>query len=222
MKKWIFITAILFVLAAVILALGGVIYSRHLQTTPQYSLALVIHAAQNEDSELLNELIDSDAVVDSLVPQVIEKAEELYGRGLPPALITKLNAVASPLMPAVKERVRTEIPGLLKRETKTLSDIPFAVLVLTADKYLDIVIEADEAKIRSKSSGPSIEVAMKRRGSRWLITGVRDETLSRSIAEAIGQQIIGFASGNDLNKAAESLGIKDLDSLIKKAEEFIK
>ena len=83
-------------------AVGGFFYWQSLKRTPQYSLALLVEAARNDDQAAINSLMDSDAAVDDFVPQVTAKAIELYGRGLPPETLARVERLATPLLPAVK------------------------------------------------------------------------------------------------------------------------
>ena len=200
----------------------GHFYWKHLQTTPQYSIALLVDAAKTGEDAILLEYIDSDAVVDSLVPQVVEKAVELYGRGLPAGLLGKAAALAAPLMPILKQRVRAELPAMLRREAEPFSDVPFLAIVVAADRYLEIETAGETAMVRSRLSEHGFEVTMRRNGDKWLVSGVRDEGLAHRIAEVLGQQMLAFASGGDLKKAAESLGVKDLDQIIKGVEKLIR
>jgi hypothetical protein len=209
-------------LALCLLSLSGWLYWRQLKTTPQYSLALLIDAAKSGDSEQINKLVDTDAVVDSMVPQIIEQAAELYGRGLPRGVVNKIALLKTPLLPAVKQRVRSELPIILQREAQPLFDVPFAALVVFADRYLVISTEGKVATVRLRLPNNDLEFSMRQDGDVWRISGVRDDELSRKIAESVGQQMIGLATEGDLKQAAESLGVKDLDGLIKRAEELLR
>jgi hypothetical protein len=63
---------------------------------------------------------------------------------------------------------------------------------------------------------------MVRDGDVWKIVGVTDNELSERIAKAIGQEVIFAASNNGKNAAGERLGIKNLNELLKNAEEALK
>ena len=102
-----------------IAAVGGFFYWRHLQTTPQYSLALLVDAARRDDQAAVDKYVDTDAVVDDFVPQITDKAVELYGRGLSPVVLKRIAIFAAPVLPTVKVRARAELPRLL-RERKEL------------------------------------------------------------------------------------------------------
>ena len=119
------IFGVLIFLISVIGAVGGYFYWRNLKTTPQYSLALLVEAARRDDQEAVDNLVDTDAVVDDFMPQITDKAIELYGRGLAPATIQKMAQVAAPLLPAIKQRARAEVPNLIREKTKNFENIPF-------------------------------------------------------------------------------------------------
>ncbi|MDQ3132177.1 MAG: DUF2939 domain-containing protein, partial [Acidobacteriota bacterium] len=108
--KIIGITAVLLGAVLMIAAIGGYFYWQSYKNTPQYSLALLIDAARRGDQAAVDQLIDTDAVVDDFMPQITDKAVELYGRGLPPQALAKVAQVAAPFLPAVKDRAKAELP----------------------------------------------------------------------------------------------------------------
>ena len=97
LTKFLIISAVFVVVAAVVSAIAGFAYWQSLKDEPQHALASIVDASRRNDNAAINELIDSDAVVDSLVPQITEKAVEIYGRGLPNGLISQIAVAASPL-----------------------------------------------------------------------------------------------------------------------------
>ena len=81
MAKMLKMSAAILAVIVAVAGVGGYLYWRSLKRTPQYSLALIIDAARNDDQAAINELVDTDAAVDDFVPQVTSKAIDLYGRG---------------------------------------------------------------------------------------------------------------------------------------------
>src|SRR5678816_3172385 len=79
-----------------IAGVSGYLYYRSFKDTPQYSLALLVDAAKRDDKKTIAELVDTDAVVDDFVAQIMDRAVELYGRGLPETVIKKLASLAEP------------------------------------------------------------------------------------------------------------------------------
>ena len=108
---------------------------------------------------------------------------EIYGRGLPPDTIQRVARVAAPVMPAVKDRARDELPGAIRQKTSEFGNVPFAAMVLGAEKYLDIEVEGASATV-SQGQVPEhkFEVRMVRSGSQWKIAGLRDDELATRIA----------------------------------------
>lgn len=210
-----------FAVVSTIVSIASYFYWQHLKTTPQYSLALIVDAAKKDDQATVNELVDIDSVVDDFLPQITGKAVELYGRGLPTDTIKRVVRIAVPVMPAVKQRAREELPGAIRQKTASFGNVPFAAMVLGADRYLDVTIDGDTATVRSKLPEHNFEVRMKKTGERWKISGVRDEELATRIAQRIGQEIIAIAS-NGSGSSRSRLGIQNINELLRQAEEIFR
>ena len=208
------------ILFLVVATVGGYFYWRNLQTTPQYSLALLVDAARRDDQAAVDQLVDTNAVVDDFMPQITGKAVELYGRGLAPATIQKMTQVAAPFLPAVKQRARAEVPVLIREKTSQFENIPFWAIAAGAERYLDITGEGDRAFVRSQDPNRPLEVVLKRSGERWQVIGVKDEILARRIAERIGQDLITGAKNGNLKKAGEQFGVSNLEDVLKNADVF--
>lgn len=216
------IAGALLILFLIVGAVGGYFYWQSLKKTPQYSLALLVDAARRGDQKAIDELVNTDAVVDDFMPQITDKAVELYGRGLAPATIQKMAQAAAPLAPAIKQRARGEVPNLIREKTKSFESIPFWAIAVGAQKYLDITQESERAFVKSKIQERPLEVVMKRNGDRWQIVAVKDEVLARRIAEKIGQDLIVGAKNGTVKKTGEQLGVSNLEEVLKKADAIFK
>ena len=213
------VLVVLAVLVAVA-AVGGFFYWQHLKTTPQYSLALLVKAAREDDRDSVARFVDSDAVVDNFVPIVIAKATDMYGRGIPPELIDALRGAAEPLMPALKQRVRLELPGIIKEKTSKLDSVPYFVMVVAADRYLDITVDGDTAKIKSFDEKHPFEAVMKRSGADWRISEIKDDELAEDIARKTGQQIMAFLTSAKGGNAIKIPG--GVSDILRQAEQLIR
>jgi hypothetical protein len=207
---------------AVVVGTSCYLYWRSYRSTPQYSLALLIEAARQDDRKAVGELVDIDLVVDDFVPQITGSAAEMYGRGLSEQTMRNLSKVATPILPAVKDRARAELPRVIRERTAKFGFVPFPAIVLGAEEYLDIRVAGDTAEITSKLPDRPLEFRMKRSGEKWRIVGVRDDDLARDIARTVGQQIIAIASGENVGDAGRKLGVKDLQDVLKQAEELLR
>jgi hypothetical protein len=219
--RTIFKTVLITLLA--ILALGGVggyFYWQNYKKTPAYSLALAVDAARRDDKAALERLVDTDKIVDAFVPQITDKAVELYGRGLPPELIQRMARAAAPLLPAVKDRARAELPRVIREKTKKAENVPFFLVALGASQAIEIREENGVAWVKSTMPDRPLELKMQKNGDVWQIVEVKDDELARKVAEQIGQQIISAATG--LGRPDGTPGIPNLNELLKQAEEVFR
>jgi hypothetical protein len=216
------ILGILLLAFLVIVGVGGYFYWQSVKATPQYSLALLVDAARRDDNQQIQRLVDTEAVVDSFVPQITDKAVELYGRNLPPAQITRVKESAAPLMPAIKQRAKEELPRVIREKTQPFESVPWWAIALFAGRAVEIRTENDTAYVKSKIPEREIEVTMRRNGDLWKIVAIKDEPLARRIAEKIGQELIAASTKGSLKKAGEKLGVQNLQEMLKKVEDIFK
>jgi len=214
------IFAIALILFLIVSGIGSYFYWQNLKKTPQYSLALLVEAARRGDQKAVDELVDTDQIVDDFMPQITDKAVELYGRGVAPSTIQKIAQVAAPFLPVIKQRARAEVPDLIREKTRQFESIPFWAIAVGAERYLDIINEGDKAFVRSKDQNRPLEIALKRNGERWQVIAIKDEVLARRIAERIGQDLITGAKNGNLKKAGEQLGVSNLEDALKNADIF--
>lgn len=220
-KKFVIGLIVTILLAAAAFGIGAYFYWQSLKRTPQYSLALVVDAAKENDQATVNELVDIDAVVDDFLPQITGKAVELYGRGVAPDIIQRVAQIAAPVMPAIKDRARGELPNAIRRKTAEFGFVPFGAMVLGAEQYLDIAVDGDDATVKSKLPDHDFEVKMKRDGERWKIVAVKDEKLATAIAQRVGQEIIAIAA-NGSQSSRSRLGVQNINELLNEAEKIFK
>jgi hypothetical protein len=226
-KRGVFVKVLLalggLLLAVLLIAgIGGYLYWQSLKTTPQYSLALLVDAARRDDNAQIEQLVASDAVVESFVPQITDKAVELYGRNIPPQQIAKISQTAAPLLPAIKQRAREELPRVIRDKTKPFESVPWWAIALGAERAVDIRVEGDNAFVTSKIPEREIELTMRRNGDLWRVVAIKDERLARRIAERIGQELIVVTSKDGIKKAGEKLGVQGLSDVLKKIEDIFK
>ena len=204
--------------AVVAVFVGGFLYWKSFEETPQFSLAMLIDAARREDQAAIDRYIDTGAVVEDFVPQITSKAVELYGRGISEPVLQRLRLVAAPILPSVKERARAELPRVIRERTDRFENIPFAAMVVGAERYLHITLQDNIAIVRSKLPEHAFEVKMRRAGREWQIIGFKDDRLSTDIARKVGQEMIMIAA-KGLQSPDQSLGIGNLADILRQAEE---
>lgn len=216
------ILGILLAAFLLVAGVGGFFYWQSLKSTPQYSLALLVDAARRDDKKMIEQLVDTDAVVDSFVPQITDKAVELYGRNLPPSQLSKVKETAAPLMPAIKQRAREELPRVIREKTQPFESVPWWAIALGANRAVEIRTEGETSFIKSKIPEREIELTMRKNGDLWKVVAIKDDPLARRIAEKIGQELILAATKGSIKKAGEKLGVQNLQDMMKKVEDIFK
>jgi hypothetical protein len=140
---------------------------------------------------------------------------------LPPQTIQRVTALAQPLLPAVKERARAELPKAIRARSEKFSGVPFFLMVLGADRFFDIsVTGGDTAVVKSKNADRPLELRMQRNGGQWQVVGIKDDQLATDIARKIGQEIIAVAMSG--KNAADRFGIGNLSDMLRQAEELVR
>lgn len=211
---------VLLVLSLALLAFGY-LYWQSVKRSPAYSLAMLVEASRAGDEKAMDELVDTDAVVDAFLPQVIEKAVELYGRGVPTFAIERLSTLTEQFKPAIKRRAKEEVPRVIREKTDRFQSVPGWAIALGAGWFLDIAETGDTATVKSLIPERPFELTMKRNGDVWRITSIKDEALARRIAEKVGQEMIRIVQSEGLKKAGEKLGVGNLEDLKKKIEDLM-
>lgn len=208
------------VLSAVLLSVAGAAgYAFWLTGTPQYSLALLVRESHRGNGEGVDSFIDVGRVIDGFVPQIRDAAVEMYGRGIPPSAIQRLERIAEPLKPRMKDAARVEVRSLIRDKTKPFAEYPVFLLATGISAYSSVTREGESATVRTTTpEGDVIELVMERAGGRWRIVEVRDPELARRVAETVGQEVLVAATDGGLEQVAKTLDVKDVDALIEKLD----
>ncbi len=189
-KKIIGIVAAVLLGIFLVVAVVGYFYWQNVKFQPSYSLALLVDAAQRNDQKTIDQVLDTDAVIDDFVPQVTAKAIELYGKNTSPTDLLKIQQQAAPYLPEIKTAAREKVPALIREKTKPFENFPMWLIALGAGQYLDIRIDGDKAFVKSKIPEQQLELTMRRKGDLWQIIAVKDDALARRLAEQFGQEMI--------------------------------
>jgi hypothetical protein len=207
-------------LGLAVVLIGGYFYWQSIKPTPAYSLAMLVDAARRDDKEAMQQYVDSDAAVDNFVPQITDKAVELYGKNLAPAQIDKVKLIAGPLMPSIKQRAKDELPRVIREKTAPFESIPYWAIALFAGRAVDITITGDSALVKSKMPEHPLELTMKKNGDIWKVVALKDDVLAQKIAQKIGQEMVAAATKGGLKKAGEKFGVQNLDDVMKNTDIF--
>jgi hypothetical protein len=221
-KRILIASGIFLLFVLVIGAIGGYFYWQRLKQTPQYSLALIVESAKKDDKLQIEQLIDTEAVIDDFMPQITAKAVEIYGRNLPQSVVAKVTQIALPMLPKVKEVAKAELPRVIREKTKQAENIPFWAIVLGSENILDVKVDGELAIVTSKIPEKPLELKMKRSGDKWKIIALKDDKLATQIAQKVGQQILAIASKDGIENMGKKLGVEGLSDILKQLEGVFK
>jgi hypothetical protein len=180
-------------------AASGFFWWHHYKTTPAYSLALVVDAAQRNDGAALDRLIDMEKVVDNLMPQVAQTATGGLASDLASGLRTQLQSLAPGVMASVKQTIKEEIRKRINELAGSGGARPFFLTALAMPFKANISESNGTAKATINTVDHQVELSMERvDGSHWRVISLRDDALATRIAKNIVKDLPG--SGSQLDK----------------------
>ena len=183
-SRWPTILAILvfvLLLVVVLIAAGTFFWWRHYQTTPAYSLALLVDAAQRNDMAEIDQLVDMDKIISNLSATASDKAAARYGPTLNPTMRQRVSALVTVLLPRLKQSIRAELSTRM-REIQT-EQKPFIVLALSLPYLVNITNDGDNARITATVQDRPVELTMQRSEERWKVSAIKDEQLTQRLVD---------------------------------------
>lgn len=188
--------------AVILLLVFGVSYWwwQSFKSSPAYTLALVVDAAERDDRAAFDELVNVEGVSRSVVPQVIERV-----RGgdnaldIAPQVRRQIAQNAQVWLPGVREQVR----DVLMAETKALAEkssgrsYPFFVRALALSRMAETTDgingqERDAAKtVTFKVNERPVEFGMRASAASdtaaWRVESVKSDELATRVAEQVAK-----------------------------------
>lgn len=170
------------VVAVLLVALlaGGYAWWQSYKRSPTYTLALLVDAAQRDDTQTVEQLLDTNQVAQSFIPQVMAQLAGGEGGAMPTAEQRQVEAA----LPFVLPQARDEIIRRVKEfATRSGGRMPFVILAIGVPRMVDdIKTQGDAATVSFKASDRPIELSMQRNGERWKLVGIKSDALAADLA----------------------------------------
>jgi hypothetical protein len=174
------------VLAAIV---GGFFGWRYYQSTPAYTLTLMIDAAQRNDLAEFEKRIDDEEIAKNMLASVSQKAAGRYGFALNSSIQQRIDTVIPTLLPSLKQTVHDEVVKEIKEFASKSEPRPFIFLVVTVPSLMKVTTEGDTAKATAALSDRTIELSMRRDAERWKVIEFKDDVVVQRVADSVMKEL---------------------------------
>jgi len=200
-RRWPRVLALLLLLVLICVigaGVGGYFWWRHYQTTPAYSVTLLVDAVQKNDVAAFEKLINDDEVAKNLVTSVSQKAAARYGYALNSSIQQRIDGLMPSLLPQLKQTIHAEVVKELQDVAATSEPRPFILLVVTVPRLMTVTTEGDTAKVKAPLPERTIEFTMQRDADRWKVTEIKDDALVQRLVDNVMKELpaIGGVDAN--------------------------
>src|SRR5258708_3454187 len=106
-RRWLRVLAILaglVLVVVVVAAVGGFLWWRHYQTTPAYTVTLLVDAAQRNDLAEFDKHVNYDEIAKNMVASITQKASARYGLALNSSVQAQIDKQV-PSLPSLKQTI---------------------------------------------------------------------------------------------------------------------
>ena len=183
------VTGLVILGLVLVLLVGSYAWWQGFKKSPPYSLAVLVDAAQRDDMQAVEALIDADQIAQGFIPQVIDN---LAGAGspLPPQARASLTAALPQLLPRVRETMREEVAREVKGISQNnSSSLPFFAKALGVRQMATVVERGDAATVGVKAGERPVELSMRRDVERWKLVAVKDPQMASDIATRLAASL---------------------------------
>jgi hypothetical protein len=199
-RRWARILALvaLFIAGVIILAAaGGYFWWRNYQSTPVYSLALLMDAAQRGETDEMAPLLDREEIVRNMMTKVSQKAVNRYGGLVSTTAQQKIEQAVTSL-PNLNQTIGVAVESEMQSLAGDQSE-PFFRRLLTMPSKVTITTEGDLAKASTNVNGRVIELTMRRDAKRWKVTDFSDDVVVQRIVDSVMKDLPPIGSLDSTN-----------------------
>lgn len=192
------ILALLVLVVVVVAAVGGFLWWRRYQSTPDYTLALILDAVQRNDRAEFQKRIDEDEIAKNMVASVSQKAATRYGFIVNSSVHAQIDAVVPAMLPRLKQTIEDELFQTLKQFAIAPEQRSFISVVGVVEKLMAVDTEGDKARATAAMPGHKIELTMRRDANRWKVTEVQDDAVIQRVVDIVMKELpaVGGADSN--------------------------
>src|ERR1044072_5707267 len=196
-RRWVRVLAILAVFVLVVIVVGvagGFLWWRNYQSTPTYTLTLLIDAAQRNDPAEFQKRINDDEIAKNMVASVSQKAATRYGLALNSSVQEKIDTLVPSVMPRLKQTIHDEVVKEIKAFASKSEPKPFILLVVAVPRLITVTTEGNTAKVKAPLDDRTIELTMQRDADLWKVTEFKDDVLMQRVVDNVMRELPAIGS----------------------------
>jgi len=196
-RRWVRVLGILatlVVVVVVIAAVGGFLWWRHYQSTPAYTLTLLVDAAQRQDQAEFQKRINDDEIAKNMVASVSQKAATRYGLAMNSTVQEQIDKQIPAVLPRLKQTIHDEVVKEIKQFASKSEPRPFVYLLVAVPSLVTITTEGDTAQVKAPLSDRTIEFTMQRDAELWKITDFKNDTLVQRVVDSVMKELPAIGS----------------------------
>jgi len=164
-------------------AAGGYFWWQHFKAQPAYTLALLVDAAQSNDNQGVDRILDYDKISETFVSDV--RARVTGSSSVLNGLTAgQLDQTVAGITPKLKETLREVLPGEIRRVSEPAKGKPFIFVALAASYFANIQQEGAAATVDLKFKDEQIQLTMQPANDTWRIISIKDDRLTNIVVDA--------------------------------------
>lgn len=183
------IVALFLLLIVVAAAVAGFLLLRRYQSTPTYTLALMLDAAQRSDVAEFQKRVDDEEVLKNMTASVSQKAAARYGYALNSSIQQQIDTAVPSLMPQAKQIIQDEFFKVMQAFARAPEQRSFITILGAVQSLLTVTTDGDSAKATGKMAGHNVELAMRRDGNRWKVIEVKDDLILQRVVDSVMKEL---------------------------------
>lgn len=177
--------ALVVVLIVVAAGVGGFLLWRHYQSTPTYTLAVMMDAAQSNDVAEFQKHTNEDEMAKNVTASVSQKAAARYGYALNSNIQAQIDSTMTALLPRMKQAARDEFFNAMKAYAAAPEKRSFITILSAVRSLMKITEDGDSAKATGTIGGHNIELTMQRYADGWKVVDVKDDAIVQRIVDGV-------------------------------------
>src|SRR5215203_1886662 len=191
-RRWAKISAIVAGVVLVVLVVavvGGLFALWRYQSSPTYTLALILDAAQHSDVAEFQKRFDDEEIAKNMAATVSQKAAGRYGLSLNTSVQQRVDAAMPALLPRVKQAINEEVFTAMKQFAAAPEEQSFLMLIAVVQKLMTVTTEGDTAKATGSMAGHNLALTMRRDGNGWKVIDVKDDIIVQRVVDAVVKEL---------------------------------